>query len=49
MKDAINEGKFVEYAEVHGNYYGTSIAAVESVQKQERICILDIDIQGVMK
>ena len=49
IKDEINEGKFVEHAEVHGNYYGTSIAAVESVQKQKRICILDIDIQGVMK
>ena len=49
IKEEINEGKFVEYAEVHGNYYGTSIAAVETVQKQNRICILDIDIQGVMK
>jgi guanylate kinase len=49
IKEEINEGKFVEYAEVHGNYYGTSITAVESVQKQDRICILDIDVQGVMK
>lgn len=49
IKDEIGQGKFVEYAEVHGNYYGTSIEAVESVQKQERICILDIDVQGVMK
>lgn len=49
IKEEISEGKFVEYAEVHGNYYGTSIAAVESVQKQDRVCILDIDIQGVMK
>jgi len=49
IKEEINDGKFVEYAEVHGNYYGTSIAAVETVQKQNRICILDIDIQGVMK
>ncbi len=49
IKQEIADGKFVEYAEVHGNYYGTSVAAVESVQKQNRICILDIDIQGVMK
>ncbi|KAG7366452.1 guanylate kinase [Nitzschia inconspicua] len=49
MKQEIDEGKFVEYAEVHGNYYGTSIAAVEAVRKENRICILDIDIQGVMK
>lgn len=44
---AIDEGKFVEYAEVHGNYYGTSLEAVESVQKEGKICILDIDVQGV--
>mmetsp|Transcript_16612 Transcript_16612/g.30855 ORF Transcript_16612/g.30855 Transcript_16612/m.30855 type:complete len:247 (+) Transcript_16612:29-769(+) len=49
IKKEIDEGKFVEYAEVHGNYYGTSIAAVEAVQKENKICILDIDIQGVMK
>eukprot|EP00531_Pseudo-nitzschia_arenysensis_P011474 CAMPEP_0116120716 /NCGR_PEP_ID=MMETSP0329-20121206/3321_1 /TAXON_ID=697910 /ORGANISM="Pseudo-nitzschia arenysensis, Strain B593" /LENGTH=215 /DNA_ID=CAMNT_0003614499 /DNA_START=54 /DNA_END=701 /DNA_ORIENTATION=+ len=49
IKEEIADGKFVEYAEVHGNYYGTSVAAVESVQKQNRVCILDIDIQGVME
>ena len=49
IKKEIDDGKFVEYAEVHGNYYGTSVAAVETVQKQNQICILDIDIQGVMK
>ena len=49
IKEEIAAGKFVEYAEVHGNYYGTSVAAVETVQKQNRICILDIDIQGVME
>lgn len=47
IKKEIEEGKFVEYANVHGNYYGTSIAAVESVQRQGKICILDIDVQGV--
>ena len=49
IKKEIDAGKFVEYAEVHGNYYGTSIASVESVQSDGKICILDIDIQGVMK
>mmetsp|Transcript_30630 Transcript_30630/g.47005 ORF Transcript_30630/g.47005 Transcript_30630/m.47005 type:complete len:420 (-) Transcript_30630:173-1432(-) len=47
MKKEIDEGKFVESAEVHGNYYGTSIAAVETVQNAGKICILDIDVQGV--
>lgn len=46
IKKEIDAGKFVEYAEVHGNYYGTSVESVESVQKQNLICLLDIDIQG---
>eukprot|EP00980_Cylindrotheca_fusiformis_P019712 scaffold6886_cov106-Cylindrotheca_fusiformis.AAC.1 len=49
IKKEIDAGKFVEYAEVHGNYYGTSIASVEAVQSAGKICVLDIDIQGVMK
>ncbi len=43
----IEDGQFVEYAHVHKNIYGTSIEAVRSVMKQNKICILDIDIQGV--
>jgi guanylate kinase len=49
IKNEIAEGNFIEYAEVHGKYYGTSVAAVESVRKQGKICILDIDVQGVQK
>lgn len=30
-----------------GNYYGTSVDAVASVQKKGLICVLDIDAQGV--
>ena len=33
--------------QVHTNFYGTSKAAVSSVSDSGRICILDIDIQGV--
>lgn len=47
IKKEIADSKFIEYAEVHGNYYGTSVSAVESVQNKGRICILDIDVQGV--
>ena len=32
---------------MHGNFYGTSIAAVEKVVKNGQVCILDIDVQGV--
>eukprot|EP00932_Pfiesteria_piscicida_P018968 SRR837773.5807.p1 GENE.SRR837773.5807~~SRR837773.5807.p1 ORF type:complete len:569 (-),score=128.44 SRR837773.5807:51-1610(-) len=42
----IAAGLFIEHAEVHGNYYGTSVAAVESVMRQGKVCLLDIDVQG---
>lgn len=45
----IDAGLFLEHAEVHGNVYGTSKRAVENVQEQGKVCILDIDIQGVQQ
>jgi len=47
MEAMIERGEFVEYAEVHGNLYGTSWRAVEDVRSTGRICLLDIDLQGV--
>ncbi|CAM9612601.1 unnamed protein product, partial [Choristocarpus tenellus] len=47
MQADINANKFIEHANVHGNLYGTSIAAVGEVQKKGKVCILDIDVQGV--
>jgi guanylate kinase len=47
MQADIDEGKFIEHADVHGKLYGTSCKAVEDVAAQARICILDIDVQGV--
>ena len=45
----IDDGEFIEFANVHGNLYGTSYDAVESVSKKDhKICLLDIDAQGVM-
>lgn len=47
MKQDIHDNKFIEYAAVHGNYYGTSIESVEKVSTTGKICVLDIDVQGV--
>ncbi|XP_070570331.1 guanylate kinase-like isoform X2 [Ptychodera flava] len=47
MEAAIDRGEFVETAEYSGNLYGTSKKAVEDVLEQKKICILDIDMQGV--
>ena len=43
----IEDGAFLEHATFSGNMYGTSRAAVDSVRESGKICILDIDVQGV--
>merc|ERR1711925_29372 len=48
FEDLINEGAFLEYADVHGNYYGTSLKAVENVANNGCICLLEIDFQGAL-
>uniref|UniRef100_A0A8C5SFI8 Guanylate kinase 1 n=1 Tax=Laticauda laticaudata TaxID=8630 RepID=A0A8C5SFI8_LATLA len=47
MQKEVDVGEFVEHAEFSGNIYGTSKAAIQAVQAQNQICILDIDLQGV--
>ncbi|XP_044506464.1 guanylate kinase 1-like [Mangifera indica] len=46
MEKEIKDRKFLEFASVHGNLYGTSIEAVEVVADARKRCILDIDVQG---
>ncbi|PNY13127.1 guanylate kinase [Trifolium pratense] len=46
MEKEIKDGKFLEFASVHGNLYGTSVEAVELVADAGKRCILDIDVQG---
>lgn len=42
----IEEENFLEYALVHGNYYGTSIKPVKKALKEGKLVIFDIDVQG---
>lgn len=42
----IDSGEFLEYAEVHGNFYGTSLRQVEAETGLGRDIILEIDVQG---
>ena len=42
----IEAGDFLEYAEVHGNYYGTSLAPVHTALAEGKLVIFDIDVQG---
>ena len=41
-----DKGAFLEHAEVHGNFYGTSKETIEKFLDQGQDIILDIDVQG---
>ncbi|XP_063357588.1 guanylate kinase isoform X2 [Cydia amplana] len=47
MLAAIEKGEFLETATFSGNIYGTSKRAVEDVRRTGKICVLDIEIEGV--
>ncbi|KAI5305488.1 hypothetical protein KEM56_004281 [Ascosphaera pollenicola] len=45
--DLVKAFGFIEHAQFGGNYYGTSKKAVKDVAEKGRICILDIEMEGV--
>jgi len=46
FEEDIKAGNFLEYAEVHGNYYGTSLKPVRESLEAGKLVIFDIDVQG---
>lgn len=44
--DLVGQGAFLEYAEVFGHFYGTSVESVKSLSLQGYDVILEIDVQG---
>ena len=47
MIGLIEKITFLHFVLFSGNMYGTSKSSVEDVLKNGKICILDIDVQGV--
>lgn len=48
FKDMISGGDFLEWEEVHGNYYGTSKSGIENALSIGSDVFLDIDPKGAM-
>ena len=46
FEEDIKAGNFLENAEVHGNYYGTSLKPVRVALSEGKLVIFDIDVQG---
>jgi guanylate kinase len=49
FRDMIRAGEFVEWAEVHGNFYGTSRGAIEDRIVGGHDVLLEIDWQGALQ
>jgi guanylate kinase len=49
FKKKIEQGDFLEYAEVYGNYYGTPKSKVLEALDAGKNVILEIDIQGALR
>lgn len=47
--DRVSQGEFLEWAEVHGNYYGTSKRWIEAEMRAGRDVLLEIDWQGAQQ
>ncbi|KAL8660503.1 MAG: hypothetical protein Q9202_006498 [Teloschistes flavicans] len=47
FQQLVNANGFIEHAQFGGNYYGTSVEAVKNVAEKGRICVLDIEMEGV--
>jgi guanylate kinase len=44
-----DNGELLEWAEVHGNYYGTPRAPVDEILREGRDALFDIDYQGTQQ
>lgn len=49
FKRMIRDGEFLEWAMVHGNYYGTPKAPIEAKLREGKSVLLDLDTQGALK
>jgi guanylate kinase len=45
----IGDGEFLEWAEVFGNYYGTTRMSLDYAREMGRDLLLDIDVQGALQ
>lgn len=45
----VDNGEFLEWAEVFGNYYGTALSALGHARAAGKDLLLDIDVQGAVQ
>jgi guanylate kinase len=48
FEDKVNNHDFFEWEETHGNFYGTSYAALQEIEDRGEDLLLNIDIRGAL-
>ena len=48
FEDLIIQGHFVEWQNVHGFYYGTSVSNLENAIKNDKTMLIEMDVKGSM-
>jgi len=48
FEDLIIQGHFVEWQNVHGFYYGTSVSNLENAIENDKIMLIEMDVKGSM-
>lgn len=46
FEQKVEQGFFAEWARVHTNFYGTSFESLEKTWAENKVVIMDIDVQG---
>jgi guanylate kinase len=46
FREMIERGALLEWAEVHGDFYGTPRSNLETAERDGKLLVLDIDVQG---
>ncbi|MHC4934069.1 MAG: guanylate kinase, partial [Planctomycetota bacterium] len=46
FESMVESGELLEWAEVHGDLYGTPLANLEAAEREGKLLLLDIDVQG---
>ena len=46
FQEKIERGEFVEWAEVHGHFYGSPKSIVDQAAEKRSLAVFDIDVQG---
>lgn len=49
FEQMVENGEFLEWASVFGNYYGTAFSALEHARTAGKDLLLDIDVQGAVQ